>query len=241
MIYLLIPLYNEAENVERLSSEIRKLSFSSDDFFIVFSDDGSKDSTVELLQKFFHGLNFFIIQEPTNSGPGSAFNKGFNYVLKRSTSDDDVVITLEADCTSDFNLINKMFVVSSLGFDLVLASVYAQGGGFEGTAFFRKIISSVANLFFRYFFELRVLTLSSFFRLYKVSILKKIKQKNGKVITENGFICMLEILLKAVRCEAKMVELPMTLYSKNRKGKSKMKILSTSIDYARFFFRNWNR
>jgi dolichol-phosphate mannosyltransferase len=241
MIFLLIPLYNEEDNIINLSEQIRRLPFSSDEFFIVFSDDGSSDDTQKLIRKFFKDFNFFVLEAIINQGPGAAFNNGFNYILQTSTSDEDIVITLEADSTSDFNLIRKMIVMSSMEFDIVLASVYAQGGGFQGTTVFRKAISSIANLLFRYVFDIKVLTLSSFFRLYKVSILKNIKEKHQEVISEKGFICMLEVLLKAIRIDAKIIEIPMVLHSNNRVGKSKMKIVKTTKEYLSFFWRNWRK
>ena len=127
-----------------------------------------------------------------------------------------------------------MITIHKLGFDLVLASVYAQGGGFEGTTFFRKFISTIANLIFRFFFDIKVLTLSSFYRLYSISLLRKIEANNDVIIAENGFLCMLEILLKAIRQKATIIEIPMRLHSAKRKGKSKMKIMKTSWEYFKF-------
>ena len=124
-----------------------------------------------------------------------------------------------------------------MNYSLVLASVYAQGGGFEETSFIRKLISSIANLLFRFVFDVKVLTISSFYRVYSVKLLRDIKKSKGHLITEKGFICMLEILMKAINCNAKIIEVPMVLKSSKRKGKSKMKILKTIIDYIKFLIR----
>jgi dolichol-phosphate mannosyltransferase len=130
-----------------------------------------------------------------------------------------------------------MLAISSLGYDLVLASVYAQGGGFDKTSFFRRLVSSVANLVFRFLFKLKILTLSSFYRVYHVSLLRKIKEKNTPIIAEKGFICMLEILVKAVECDANVIEVPMILHSQKRVGKSKLKFLKTMLAYVRFLMK----
>ena len=119
-------------------------------------------------------------------------------------------------------------------YDLVLASVYAQGGGFSKTSIFRKLISFIANQLLRFIFGIKILTLSSFYRVYTVSIIKSIKSHYGKIITENGFICMLEILIKSIRIGTKIIEVPMILNSDKRIGKSKMKIIKTSIRYIHF-------
>jgi hypothetical protein len=86
-------------------------------------------------------------------------------------------------------------------------------------------------------FNIKVQTISSFYRVYSVSLLKKIKTKYGILIKENGFICMLEILTKAIHCEAKIIEVPMVLKSTKRLGKSKMKIVKTTLDYLKFLFK----
>ena len=117
---------------------------------------------------------------------------------------------------------------------MVLASIYAQGGGFYKTTFSRRLISTIANLFFRFLFNVQVLTISSFYRVYSLTLLKKVKQQYDVLISENGFICMLEILLKSISCNAKIIEVPMTLNSNKRIGKSKMKIFRTIFEYLIF-------
>ncbi len=58
-----------------------------------------------------------------------------------------------------------------------------------------------------------------------------------QLFKETGFICMLEILIKAIKCDAKIIEVPMVLKSTKRIGKSKMKIVKTSMDYLKFLIR----
>ncbi len=83
-------------------------------------------------------------------------------------------------------------------------------------------------------FNVQVLTISSFYRVYTITLLKKVKQQYDVLISENGFICMLEILLKSISCNAKIIEVPMTLNSNKRIGKSKMKIFKTIFEYLIF-------
>ena len=85
-------------------------------------------------------------------------------------------------------------------------------------------------------FNIKVLTISSFYRVYKISLIKKIYEKYEQIIEESGFISMLEILIKSIRCNASIIELPMILNSDNRNDKSKMKILKTSFEYLYFIF-----
>jgi len=231
--YILIPLFNEALNIPELAVSLKKV-LPEDDKYFVFVDDKSTDNTVALLHNHFHGCNYQIIEKEENMGPGDSFNRGFMWILEQNN--EGYVITLEGDNTSDLSILPHMHTISSLGYDLVLASVYAQGGGFDKTSFFRKVVSFVANMVFRSLFNVKVLTLSSFYRIYHVSLLRKIQAKYPVIINEKGFICMLEILLKAIKMEAKIVEVPMMLHSQKRKGKSKMKVWKNTMSYLRFLF-----
>jgi dolichol-phosphate mannosyltransferase len=239
MIYFLIPVFNEELNIPSLRAELVKAA-SGREACYVFSDDGSTDNTVETLNHLFAGTRFAVLGDGINRGPGAAFNRGFEWILEHA-GEEDLVVTMEGDNTSSLEILDKMLVISGTGFDLVLASVYAQGGGFEKTSFLRKLTSLGANLVLRFAFDIKVLTLSSFYRVYKVSLLRRVKQQYTHIITEPGFICMIELLLKAVRVEASVIEVPMKLYSTRRKGKSKMKVMKTSLSYLRFLLKNINR
>ena len=151
MIYILIPVYNETENIGNLYNELQNI-IPEQKKLIVFSDDGSTDDSIVLIKKLFIDIPHQIISDGINRGPGGAFNVGLEWILQDSQDSNDLVVTLEADSTSDITLLPKMITIHKLGFDLVLASVYAQGGGFEGTTFFRKFISTIANLIFPFLF-----------------------------------------------------------------------------------------
>ena len=239
MYYFLVPAYNEEANIPLLAKNLIDFNCATEKTF-VFVDDCSSDNTVETLKEHFTGQKLEIITKVTNGGPGDSFNIGFNWILANSQSDSDKIITLEADNTSDIGILSNMLSISDLGFDLVLASVYAQGGGFVNTSLFRKILSITANFFIRNILDIKVLTMSSFYRVYSLSVLKNINAKFNEIIEENGFISMVEILYKAVKVGAKIIEVPMQLNSKNREGKSKMKIVSTGISYLKFLMKKKN-
>lgn len=232
-VYFLIPVYNEKLNISNLHAELKNIIPAENRFF-VFSDDGSVDGSRELLASQFEGLPHVVLGDGINRGPGHAFNAGFEWILKHSTDAADKVVTMEADCTSDIGILPEMLSISRLNYDLVLASVYVQGGGFEKTTFLRKLISSFANLMYRFLFDIKVQTLSSFYRIYSVTLLQKISSQYGSIISESGFICMLEVLIKAVDNRARIIEVPMVLASSKRQGPSKMKVVRTSLQYFRF-------
>ena len=238
-VYFLVPLYNEAENIALLHKNITAACPAYKKFFLLV-DDGSSDNTIDSATRLFgNEPNFHVLTKNKNLGPGDSFNAGFEWVLSHSKQHEkDLIVTLEGDNTSVLGILDTMMMLSVSGYTLVLASVYAQGGGFEGTTLWRKLISFVANQLLRFAFDIKVLTLSSFFRIYHVGLISRIKEKHTTIIESTGFICMIEILLKAIRADAKIIEVPMTLKSNVRKGKSKMKIMKTSWSYIKFLVSN---
>ncbi|NOT75840.1 MAG: glycosyltransferase [Cyclobacteriaceae bacterium] len=235
MIFFLIPVYNETANLKNLYGELTAWQ-SVQNIHYVFSDDGSKDRSKELITELFSGRLYTVLGDGINRGPGAAFNTGFQWILKNSKPE-DIVVTLEADCTSDLKILNIMLGLQSMGYDLVLASVYAQGGGFEKTSFFRKFISAAANFMFRFLFDVKVLTLSSFYRVYSVSLLNRIQEKYNGIITEPGFVCMLEVLVRSIHCNAQVIEVPMQLHSSKRVGQSNMNVVKTTIQYFKYLLK----
>jgi dolichol-phosphate mannosyltransferase len=237
MIYFLIPVYNEIGNLELLCENLRRVLPGYEKYF-VFSDDGSSDGSPEKIKQMLEKERHIVLGDGSNHGPGYAFNRGFEWILENAGDlENDLIVSLEADNTSDLNILPVMVKNAEMGFDLVLASVYAQGGGFDKTSFFRRVLSLTANLVLRFAFDLKVLTLSSFYRVYKISIVKKVKERYSVIIKENGFICMIEILFKAVQSNARVIEVPMMLNSLQRKGKSKMKVFRTMMSYVRFLLK----
>jgi dolichol-phosphate mannosyltransferase len=233
MIYFLVPVYNEDENIPELTQELKRVMPDEQKYY-VFVDDHSSDGSVENLKKHFDLQSMTILDKKENLGPGDSFNRGFEWIIQHSQDRDDIIVTIEADNTSDLAILPDMVALSRMGFDLVLASIYAQGGGFDKTTHVRKLLSFGANMIFRLIFNVKVLTLSSFYRVYRVTLIRDIKKNNRSIIEEKGFISMLEILLKAIDRQARVIEVPMVLQSLKRKGKSKMKTVQTMLSYLRF-------
>jgi len=235
-VYFLVPVFNEEPNLEALTPGLLSALPGFKKKY-VFSDDGSSDNSISVLKRLFAQHDHAIVGDGKNHGPGHAFNSGFEWILADSSSKDDRIVTLEADNTSDLSILPVMFTLSNLGYNLVLASPYAQGGGFEKTSFLRKLLSAVANIFLRSVFNIKVQTLSSFYRIYHVELLRNVKTENTRIIKERGFLCMIEVLLKSIRIKARIIEVPMVVHSGKRKGKSKMKVIYTMFSYLRFLIR----
>ena len=235
MRWILVPTFNEEANLPNLALDLAPYT-QRDDTWLVIADDGSTDRTRELVPQLFPGARTVVLGDRVNRGPGHAFAIGFDWILHRA-ADDDLVITMEADCTSDIAILPRMLALTDEGHDLVLASVYVQGGGFERTTWLRKLFSAAANSIYRSVFDLQVSTLSSFYRVHRVALLRKAAKQWPKLIEEPGFICMPELLIKLTRAGASVIEVPMVLASNKRIGPSRMQLTRTALHYVRFLWR----
>ena len=239
MIIVVLPVYNEEKNIQKLLNDISLCAKESNwNYRICIADDGSSDSTVQIVESLKEKMPVDVVLNPINMGPGAAFDLGFRKVLA-SASDDDIIVTMEADNTSDLSILDKMVSIVREGADLVLASCYAADGQVNNISLLRRILSRGANFLVKFIFrEKAVNTFSSFYRCYRARILKEAYRKYGdKFIEEDGFTCAVDIFLKLVRLDVRIVEVPSVLKCNLRVGRSKMKMIKTTIAYLKLFSR----
>lgn len=235
MIIFIIPAYNEEANIGTLLENILSvMNQNGYEYKVVAINDGSRDNTKAIIESFQQKMPIILINHETNKGVGEVFRTGFAEVLEIA-NDNDIIVTMEADNTSDLSILTDMINRVSDGYDLILASCYAKGGGIENTTFFRLVLSQGANLFTRFLFKLKgIRTLTSFYRAYQVRLIKKAyKEYNGKLIEQPGFACMVEMLLKLLRCGAKVIEVPMVLRCQMRQDDSKMDVPKTILEHVK--------
>jgi dolichol-phosphate mannosyltransferase len=235
MLIIIIPAYNEDKNIASLLENIAALGSSLDEYRIFVIDDGSRDNTVEIVHSFEKKIPITIISHQTNLGVGAVFRTGFEAALKIADSS-DVLVTMEADNTSDLAILPEMLKKLRAHSDVVLASCYARGGKIEGTDLWRKVLSWGANLLLVLAFPIPgVKTYSSFYRVYNAGFLQKaFEDYKGKLIEQPGFVCMVEVLVKLYRVNARIAEVPMVLRINMRKDASKMRVWRTVHDYISF-------
>ena len=232
---VVIPIFNEFENLPNLIESIEKLKSSSIQLSIILCDDGSNDGSRLWLDEEQQKGRLIALGDGNNYGPGVAFENGFQYVLQK-LPDFDFLLTMEGDGTADLSSFHIMFETINNA-DVVLASVYAEGGGFSKTNWARLLISRIANGLTRRCLNLPYQTLTSFYRIYRISTLHQLHQNSNQIFSEKGFICQVEILYKLHRKGFVIKEIPTTLFTDRRKGNSKMNLRNTMIAHVRFLLR----
>lgn len=233
MIRFVIPAYNERDNIPNLMADLtpRATELGAR---IIFVDDGSTDGTAEAIEEHRDGLHLAIVRHKVNRGLGTSINSGLRAALGEA-EDDDAIVTLEADNTSDLDDLPQMLERFSEGNDVVLASVYAPGGRIVGVAPWRLVASRGVSNVFRYAGGLKdVHTLSSLYRVYRAGTLRKAAETYGYLLVrEPGFAANVELLLKLYNAGARVAEVPTVNDWSRRLGTSKMNLRPTVMAYGR--------
>jgi len=147
---------------------------------------------------------------------------------------------MDADNSHPPGLIVRMLQLIGEGHDVVIASRYQPGGRVLGLSFFRGFLSLGAAWMFRLLFPIRrVRDYTCGFRAYKVPVLQRALKENPNFVSERGFSCMVDILLKLRTTQPPLVmnEVPMVLRYDKKAGASKMRVFRTVKDTLRLLAR----
>jgi dolichol-phosphate mannosyltransferase len=224
-VSLIIPMYNEEDNVLVTLEEVKKVLKTYDSYQIVAVDDGSSDQTLRLLEEFREeNPELEVLSHPVNMGMGRALRTGFE------KAKGNVIITLDADLSYDPEYIKKLIQeLDENHLDIVIGSQYMDGGETEDIPFIRLFVSKTANKIVGYALNKNISTVTGILRAYRKEVLESIE------IESNGTEINPEILSKAIAIGFEVKEIPVKL--KGRKfGESKVQYRSTTISHLLFTF-----
>jgi dolichol-phosphate mannosyltransferase len=224
-IKIIIPCYNEEESINQLIDSLKVLKKKSENIFnsyFIFIDDGSKDQTYNQLQSSAHVLiDYKIIQHPQNLNLGAAIRTGI-----QNSDGCDYIAFLDSDCTYDPSIIIDMFLAAENGYQFVTVSPYHPKGMVEGVPQWRLLLSKTLSLMYRILFNKPLYTFTAMVRLIDSSIINKI------ISDKNDFSAVAEMIIKAIRLNIDIFEIPTTLKVR-RFGTSKMNILKTILSHIK--------
>ena len=222
---VVIPMYNEAENVETTLKRVDEVLVSfPGSCEIIPVNDGSVDGTLDVLTRVAEtNGRVKVASYPQNRGRGRALRTGF----KASTG--EIVASIDADLSFTPSDILKLVNVlkSEPDVDFVLGSPFAPGGAVRNVPFHRYWISKLGNKILRYTMPNRIYYSTGVFRAYRRRVLDALElESDDKEIH-------LEILSKAVALGYRVKEIPVVLAART-KGKSKFKFKKTAISHLVF-------
>ena len=213
-IAIIIPTFNEEENVPKLIEELKGLRKILE-FDAVFINDGSKDSSKFLIENSAKANKWIkIYNHEVNKGLAQTLKDGMKYTKENGY---DIIVQMDCDLTHPVSLIPKMVDEIKNGYDMVIASRYVGEGGMKNVPKNRVVISELANSAFRFLLGLKTRDTTSGFRGYRREVIDKIS------LVSDSFQIQLEFTIKAERLGFKIKEIPFILVNREF-GQSKFKL-----------------
>lgn len=238
-IFVVLPAYNEEENLGPLLDEIAQTMREEDfRYQVILVDDGSQDGTVAIALARKDQMPIHIERHPANQGLGRTIADGLRLAVEEASAG-DFIITLDADNTHPPGLMGAMVRGLREGRDVVIASRYQSGARVLGVPPLRRLMSWGASWLFRLVFPIPgVRDYTCGYRAYRASVLQEAFRRYGeKLVSEAGFACMVEILLKLHKLGAIYGEVPLVLHYERKAGRSKMRIGRTVGHTLRLLLR----
>ncbi len=210
---IIIPTYNEADNIVKLINEILALIIEDIVLELLIVDDNSADGTSSLV-KGIKSERVHIIDREGKMGLGTAYILGFKYAIENNY---DYVFEMDADFSHDPKALPGFFRKIN-DYDLVIGSRYINGIAVVNWPLSRLIISIGASIYTRMITFLPVKDVTAGFMCYKVSALKQI---NLDSVRSNGYSFQIEMKYRMWKRGFKIIEIPIVFIDR-RAGVSKM-------------------
>ncbi len=211
-ILVVIPTYNEADNIRRLIPIVLGVVEGTE---VLIVDDNSPDGTADVVREYARtDTRVHLIERPAKMGLGSAYVMGFKYALENRY---DVVVQMDADFSHDPHEIPS-FINAVKNADLVLGSRYANGVRVLNWPIRRLLLSYSANVYSRIMTGLPVTDATGGFKCFRRAVLEAI---NLNTIKSNGYAFQIEMTFKTWKKGFHIEEIPITFLDR-RHGSSKM-------------------
>ena len=207
---IIIPVYNEDENIIRLLKLLD--SQVNCDFRVLICFDSESDTTLKHLKNSNIIKNEMLFVKNPKQGPNSAIIEG----IKSSTS--KIILVYMADDFENIRLINRMVDLIEAGNDLVIPSRFVVGGKMIGAVKSKEIITRTGSQLIYHLARIPYKDCTNAFKMFSASIVNKIQ-----FASTTGFTFALELVAKSYFLNLKIIEIPSVwIEVKNRKSNFKM-------------------
>jgi dolichol-phosphate mannosyltransferase len=214
--WLVLPTYNEAENAERMiDAATRSLALASPEHRLLVVDDNSPDGTGDIADRLAAERDDVeVLHRPGKEGLGRAYLAGFAHALAGGA---DLVMEMDADFSHDPADIPRL-IEATADADLVLGSRYMPGGGVEGWAWHRELLSRGGCRYARVLLGVPVRDLTGGFKCFRREVLETLDLDE---IHADGYGFQIEMTYRAIRAGFRVKEIPITFRDRVA-GTSKM-------------------
>lgn len=236
---VIIPTYNEKENIERIIRKVFNLGYAFD---VLIIDDGSPDGTADIVKRLqleFPGLH--MEQRSGKLGLGTAYIHGFKWALKFAYS---YIFEMDADFSHNPDDLVKLREACVNGADVAIGSRYVRGVNVVNWPMSRVLMSYFASMYVRLITRITIQDATAGFKCYRRIVLETIPMEKIKFV---GYAFQIEMKFTAIKFGFNVVEVPI-IFTDRTEGVSKM---STRIFREAFigviqmkitsWFRNYKR
>ena len=218
---IIIPVYNEAENIGRTLTTIEEKVKTPHRIYIVY--DFAEDNTLPAVKDFIRqGVNLKLVRNQTR-GVINAIKTG----LKKA--EEEFLLVTMADLSDDYAVVDKMYGLICKGYDVVCGSRYMKGGRQIGGPIIKKNLSRIADVSLRRIAGIPTHDATNSFKLYRKQVIDSLK-----IESDGGFEIGMEIVVKAHFSGFKVAEVPCT-WTDREKGSSRFMILKWMPKYLRWY------
>jgi glycosyltransferase involved in cell wall biosynthesis len=222
LLSLVVPVYNEGENIARLIAEIDAKIHSRHEIVIVY--DFPEDNTLPVIrERFAARANLRLVHNPVR-GVLNAIRAG----LAAATGEGMLVVM--ADVSDDLVAVDRMHQLLDEGYDVVCGSRYMRGGKQLGGPVVKSLLSRAAGLSLHYLSGIPTHDITNSFKLYSRRVIEQFP-----VESDGGFEIGMELTLKAYLAGMKVTEVP-SVWSDRAAGKSNFKLMKWLPKYLRWYF-----
>lgn len=217
---VIIPTYNEKENIEKI---IRAIFALDKAFHILVIDDGSPDGTAQIVKRLIseefstaEAQQLFILEREGKLGLGTAYLKGFAWALEHGY---DYIFEMDADFSHDPNDLPRLYsACADEGYDVAIGSRYVSGVNVVNWPIGRVLMSYFASKYVRIVTGFKVHDTTAGFKCYRRKVLETIELDKVRF---KGYAFQIEMKFTAYKIGFKIKEVPV-IFVNRREGTSKM-------------------
>jgi dolichol-phosphate mannosyltransferase len=211
-VAVIIPTYNERENLESISARVRAAVPAAD---LLVVDDNSPDGTGELGDKLAaEDPQIHVLHRPGKAGLGAAYIAGFGWALERGY---DAIVEMDADGSHQPDELPALLAALDDA-DLVLGSRWVPGGTVRNWPKSREILSRGGNAYARIMLGIPVRDATGGFRVFRAQTLRRIGLDQ---VVSQGYCFQIDLALRTIKAGLRVTEVPITFVERTR-GVSKM-------------------
>jgi dolichol-phosphate mannosyltransferase len=214
-VTLVIPTYNERENIKSLLTAVfKEFATNKIDGSVIVVDDNSPDGTAAAVEQLATAYPITLIKRSGKLGIGSAYVEGFKKALAQGS---EIIFSMDADHSHKPSYI-KDFLAQANDYDLIVGSRRVRGGGVVEWSWHRKLISYGGNWIGKNLAGVDVSDLTSGYRAYKKHVIESMDLDS---IKSDGYAFQLETLARGIKTGHKIGTIPI-IFQNRSAGKSKI-------------------